>query len=319
MRRFVGIAALSFTFASVILTAPVSAVILHSSANRNTSAPTGSLANSGWQWQGQFGNFSATVISKKYIITAGHFNAAVGTSLVINGNSHRTVQMWGDPETDLRIYKCVGTFASWAPLWKDSSDTGRSVVLFGRGTQRGEEVRVNGELKGWKWGTEDAVRSWGRNSISEIADGGEEVGQLLRMPFNAELSASSEGHLSRGDSGGGVFAKRGPNWTLVGVNYSTEGPYSLTTNGPTFDAAIFDQGGLWSQGTGMVNNTSQNIPGASYATRLSPRINWISDVFNGRVAPGDPGGGGGIPVPEPSSAMALGGTALATLARRRHN
>ena len=314
------IAACAITCAATAAMAPrqAQAVIIFNQSGRNTSTPTGSVANSGWQWQGKFGGFLATAISKKYIITAGHFNNAVGTSFSLNGKNHRTVEVWDDPESDLRISKCVGLFESWAPLWKDNTDKGRSVVLFGRGTQRGEEVRVNGALKGWKWGAEDGVQSWGRNSINEVVQGGKGQGDLLRMSFDQEFGPSAEGHLSRGDSGGGVFARQGKNWKLVGVNFSTDGPYSLTQGGQTFDAAIFDRSGLFETGNGAIPSG----PGSSYATRLASRINWISDVFNGRATPGIPsggGGGGGGPVtPEPTgAAIFLGAGAIGLLRRTR--
>ena len=120
--------------------------------------------------------------------------------------------------------------------------------------------------------------------------------------------------------GGGDFAGAARQHSQDPGSAAKGGIYPPAPKGqwaPEFDAAIFDQGGLWTQSTGLVNNTSQNIPGASYATRLSSRINWISDVFNGRVAPGDPDGGGGIPVPEPSAALVMGGAALASFLRRR--
>src|SRR3954447_4882069 len=58
------------------------AVILYRSATRNTSPPTGSLLNSGWQFEGQWGNFLGTPIaptgatSTKFFITAAHVGGA---------------------------------------------------------------------------------------------------------------------------------------------------------------------------------------------------------------------------------------------------
>jgi hypothetical protein len=37
----------------------------------NTTAPTGEYADSGWQYQGRWGNFLGTVISPNCFITAG--------------------------------------------------------------------------------------------------------------------------------------------------------------------------------------------------------------------------------------------------------
>src|SRR6202162_3921549 len=52
--------------------APARAVILFGTADpsANTSAPTGALAGSGWQYEGQFGAFLGTAIASNYFITA---------------------------------------------------------------------------------------------------------------------------------------------------------------------------------------------------------------------------------------------------------
>jgi hypothetical protein len=296
--------------------APASAVVLYN-GTRNTAAPTGTYADSGWQWQGQWGGFLGTAISKKYFITAHHFGGAVGQNFILNGKTHRTVEVWGDRESDLRIYKCVGLFDSWAPLFTDSTEVGRSVVINGRGRDKGDEVRVNGQLKGWKWGVEDGVQSWGRNAVSSVASNGLGGSDLLKMDFDA-LGTTYEASLVGGDSGGGVFVKQGNKWKLAGVNYSVDGKFSTSSNGSDpFDAAIFDRGGLWTQGIGFQSDQANNLPTASYATRISSRMDWIQGVFNGSVKPGifNPGPGGDTPTPEPAGAMTM--IALGSLALRR--
>ena len=51
------------------------AVILHHTQWRNKSAPTGTYANSGWQYQGNWNGFLGTPISSKHFITvAGSAN-----------------------------------------------------------------------------------------------------------------------------------------------------------------------------------------------------------------------------------------------------
>lgn len=293
-------------------------IILEYSPNRNTTAPRGSLANSGWQWEGQVGSFLGTAISKKYIITAGHFDPKVGFSFDINGEKHRTIAMWDDPNSDLRIFKCVGTFTSWAPLVNKNIETNRVATMFGRGTSRGDDVMQNGQLKGWKWGDEDHVQSWGRNLINGVADGGKGFGQLLQMNFDAN-GVGYEGAYSRGDSGAGLFIKFGTKWELAGVAYSADGPFSPSTDGSNaFDASIFDRGGLWSQSNGFTADQSQDVPGASYATRIFANMSWINGVLSGTIPPGNPSSGSiGRGVPEPSGALLLSLCAFAAFSRRR--
>src|SRR6185436_10644721 len=38
----------------------------------NTTAPTGALAGSGWQYEGKWGSFLGTVIAPQYFVTAEH-------------------------------------------------------------------------------------------------------------------------------------------------------------------------------------------------------------------------------------------------------
>ena len=44
----------------------------------NTSAPTDELANSGWQYQGLWGNFTGTPIAPQFFVTARHVGGEVG-------------------------------------------------------------------------------------------------------------------------------------------------------------------------------------------------------------------------------------------------
>ncbi|MGH7179363.1 MAG: hypothetical protein ACREJC_18445, partial [Tepidisphaeraceae bacterium] len=306
------------------LCAPARAVILYSTATRNTSAPTGAYANSGWQYQGQFASFLGTAISKKFVITAGHVGDGTGFVYNYQGGRYRLQKMWDDPESDLRIYKVGGIMPTWARFFEGTGEVSRSVAVFGRGTQRGDEVRVNGALKGWKWGNNDGVQSWGRNTISGIADGGDGKGLLLAFNFDQQGNTYEAG-LTKGDSGGGLFIKQGTIWRLAGINYSVDGSWSLTQNGQAFDANLFDKGGLWQVGGGFVNDTLNNQPAAAYATRINAHLGWISDVLNERIAPDRDitartsafVTGFGIELPEPGAATLLASVAGLMLRRSR--
>src|SRR3989442_611974 len=75
-----------------------------------------------------------------------------------------------------------------------ASEIGKHMVVIGRGTQRGDEVRVNGVLKGWQWGAADLVQSWGENTISDTPKGNAEQGDFVAFDFTA--GATNEGILS---------------------------------------------------------------------------------------------------------------------------
>src|SRR5690606_5741776 len=116
-----------------------------------------------------------------------------------------------------------GTFSSYAPMYNGGQEAGKSAVIFGRGTQRGDEVVVNNELKGWTWGVGDGQMRWGENTIEGS------YGSLIRMSFDIDGGAN-EVHLSSGDSGGGVFVLDQGIWKLAGVNYAVEGPWKTTSD-----------------------------------------------------------------------------------------
>ncbi len=131
--------------------------------NRET-APTGSLAGSGWRFQGEYKEFLGTMISPRHFITAIHigkgsttfvqkswFSGETGDRVYYinpdfnNGNGSRDV-----PGTDLRIFEVYGEFPAYAPLYTSSNEAGRQVVMMGRGKPRGAEVTRLSQTRGWR-------------------------------------------------------------------------------------------------------------------------------------------------------------------------
>src|SRR5688572_16569929 len=234
-----------------------SAVILYASNQRNTTAP-GSLAkhgtshtpggpndprrllNSGWQWQVLFDNAqgaaSGTAIAPQYFITAAHLGGPGNSTVTLNGvtynidssfNAGIGTPGWAeDPNSDLRIWKITGTFPTHAQLYNEAlgSEVNRPLVVFGRGSQRGAEVRVGGELKGWQWGPRDGALSWGENNVGQIVNFGAGFGAGLRFFFDAD-GGPNEAGLSDRDSGGGLFIRSGGAWKLAGINLAVDGPW----------------------------------------------------------------------------------------------
>src|SRR5438477_6618513 len=133
----------------------------------NTTAPTGALADSGWQFQGAWGVYLGTPIASNFFVTAAHVGGSVGDLFHFRGVDYPTVASFSDPSSDLRVWRVCGTFPEYAPLYSQNNESGKTVAVFGRGTQRGAEVIVNNlalsELKGWQWGTSDTVQRWGTN------------------------------------------------------------------------------------------------------------------------------------------------------------
>lgn len=276
------------------------AVIFYSTDDptHNTTAPTGDLAGSGWQWTGFWGGVTGTTISPNQFITATHVGGSVGQTFTYNGLSYRTTGVVN--QGDLAVWTVEGTFGDYAPILSTAPAAGSSAVLIGRGTQRGSEVVVNGELKGWQWGASDGVLRWGENNV---ASGN---GSLIRFSFDA-TGGANEAHFSAGDSGGGTFIQDNGVWKLAAINYAVEGPFSTTAGGSQFNAALFDKGGLYRNGSPFTESANDK-PSSLYSTSLAANYSWISSVIL-------------VQVPEPS-VTALAGLSGALLlgwkgARRR--
>jgi hypothetical protein len=270
---------------------PLNAVIFYSTADpeHNTSAPTGSLTNSGWQLQGRWGAYLGTAVSSNAFLTAQHVGDSLGALFHLNGIAYPSTAFFDDPETDLRLVQVCGTFPDFAILHTNQTEIGKPMVVIGRGTQRGTPVitgDANDKTNGWRWGLFDSRIRWGENDVDDVVDGNalfekSTVGDLLKARFNAD-AGPNECHLSVGDSAGGLFILDGT-WQLAGINFAVDGPYNTSTNGAGFEAAIFDEGGLFRRDDNdewaLIPDRPFDQSGAFYATRVSTRIDWIQSVL----------------------------------------
>ena len=263
----------------------VRAVIFKSTGDPtyNTNAPTGSLTNSGWQYEGSWGSYLGTPIAPRYLIVAKHVGGSTGDVFELNGLLYHPVESSDCPNADLRIWRMAETFPSYAPLYTNSNEIGQHCVVFGRGTQRGSPVVVDGITNGWRWGTGDVIERWGENDIATNVNGGASLGQLLYPTFD-RTGGSNECHLSVGDSSGGLFMQEDGVWKLGGIHYAVDGRFSTdgTTN-TQFDAALLDVGGLYVGGGtnwDFITNEVYDIPSGFYSTRISANLAWINSVID---------------------------------------
>ena len=294
------IQALVFT---ALLPAAAHAVIVYGPQTRNTTVPTGSFPNSGWQYEGNWGSFLGTPIAPHAFITAKHVEGSVGNTFSYLSTNYTTTSFSDNPGTDLRVWQVSGTFPSYAPLYTASNETNKELVVFGRGTQRGTVFNVGGQAQGWLWGPIDGVQSWGTNTVDGIATD-PSLGQFLQYDFaaNPGVAGVNEGILSDHDSGGGVFINDAGTWKLAGINYGTDGPYKFDPNATTsFHASLYDQSGLYVENASHQWVAAPNSPGASYSSRISSNATWISTA-----------------VPEPASMMFVGAAGF-MLGRRRQS
>jgi hypothetical protein len=347
---------------ALVVAKSADAVIVYGSQGRNTSAPTGALANAGWQWEGQFGSFLGTAIGSQYFITAQHIGGSTGTGFFYNNVNYSIDPTFGSGNgyvniggTDLRVWKVTGTLPSYAPLYGAQSgetfgsETGKALFDVGRGLQRGNPVtilsaqlysgtgtispgatnpildipaptsppagsnpssnpRPGGSLtaiKGWDWGTYDGLQSWGTNTATgTLTD--PTLGKFVYFDFT-ENASPNEGILAPGDSGGGLFidATGNGNWELAGVNYGVDAFFRGTPNGNTLSAALFDESGLYMEGSTSsapyvyVPQDGFDHPANSFDSSISGNISAIESLIGGSGAASV---SDGIPaVPEPGA------------------
>ena len=283
----------------------VRAVILEGTGDPtyNTNAPTGSLTNSGWQYEGQWYIWLGTPIAPTFFLTAHHINGNVGDPIIFNGVSYTTVANFDDPDSDLRIWQVGQTFPSYAPLYTNSNEVGSTCLVIGRGTQRGSTVlveRVTSTLtNGWMWGASDNVQRWGENSISGVYTGLVATpcctypnAQYLGATFE-DNGNSNECDLSLNDSGGAMFIQDGGStgtWKLAGIHCAVGyTPVNTNGSGSGFNAAVVDFRGLyledcatgcWTLAASTNDSGPVIAPFSFLSTRVSARISWINSILN---------------------------------------
>jgi hypothetical protein len=273
---------------ALLLPRSAPAIIFNSTSDPtyNTTAPTGALSNSGWQYEFQWGSFLGTPIDAHHFLLAAHIGQVnPGTNFSFNGTTYTTVT-FSDGSAykdfgDLRLVQVDQPFYSYAPLYDattDGSEVGRNVVTIGRGTQRGDPVVVNSVTKGWTWGTPDSIQRWGENQVTTTSND-PNAGPQLAFAFDASGTGNvgaNEATLSTGDSSGGVFINVNGQWKLAAVNHGVTGPYGFTSTDAPFNAALTDTGGLYNRSNPnnpvFITDTPTDKPSFWLADRISPSL-----------------------------------------------
>jgi len=236
----------------------------------NTTEPTGSLAGSGWQYEGNFGDFLGTAIAPHSFVTAKHLGTGP-TQFSYHGVNYAIVRSFADLGSDLCIFEVEGTLPIYAPLYSRNDEVGQHLVVIGRGTQRGAGRVVNGQLRGWEYGPADSVQRWGENEVARILRG------ALYVLFD-QAGLPQEGHLTAGDSGGAVFLKDGETWKLAGINSDVDTFASGPDRGGPYAAAMFDERGSYRSDGTLVTGRAP-VPSGFYAARISARLQWIYSII----------------------------------------
>jgi len=255
----------------------------------NTTAPTGDLAGSGWQFEGYWGGFTGTPIAPNFFMSAHHIGQGgtvftfqgVDYHLVPTGNSNNPYVNFADPYSDLIIWQVIETFPTFAPLYPAGDEVGQRLVVIGHGTQRGTELTLNGTLRGWNWGAADGAQRWGENIVSAIVPD-PSYHELIYATFD-QNGLPSEAHLSAGDSGGGVFIEQSGVWKLAAINLGVDDLYTQPSDSGHFVAAVFDARGYYnklSDGSFVLISGADPVPTGFYSTRISSSLDWIYSAID---------------------------------------
>jgi hypothetical protein len=275
--------------AGIVLAWPACRAVLFKSTGDptyNTTAPGGTLTNSGWQYQGQWGGFLGTPIAPTYFLAAKHVSGYSGMVFNFGGSVYHIGKIISNPAADLVVCHVAETFPQYAPLYTNSDEVGKHCVVFGRGTQRGAPVIVSKATNGWAWGASDGVQRWGENDVYTNLDEGAGLGQQLVCTFDSSGS-SNECQLSVGDSSGAMFIQDGSTWKLAAIHYAVSNPWISTNgvNGSGFNAAMLDYFGVYVGGDSNWVRQTQHYSAAFFSTRVSANLAWISSVID--LLPGD--------------------------------
>jgi hypothetical protein len=277
---------------SIFAAAAARAVILLDTGDPavNTTAPTGALANSGWQYEGIWGGFLGTPIAPHFFISAAHVGQSGGVNFSFQGETYTIVQSYSLPNSDLLIWKVREDFPSFAPVYSKRDELGQHLVDIGRGTERGSAITLNSTLRGWNWGNGTGVRRWGENDVSEIVP--YEGHALLYATFDQHVQPNdrpNECHLSGGDSGGALFINDAGVWKLAGINFSVDDVFVQTSPPPSpsytqLVAALFDARDYYtSDGNNPPTYTlisgSDPVSTGFYASQISSELAWIGGVL----------------------------------------
>lgn len=244
----------------------------------NTAAPGGALADSGWQYEGEWGGFLGTPIAPHFFISAAHIGNAGNSLFVYNGTTYTATQSYSLGGSDLIIWQVRETFPSFAPLYTARTEIGKHLVAIGRGTDRGDAVTLNAALRGWNWGAVRSIERWGENDVVDLVS--YQGHDLVYATFQAAASPN-ECHLSVGDSGGAIFLNDSGRWKLAGIHYSVDDLYTAPDPQTAFAAAIFDARGFYSyDGATFTQITGDNpVPTGFYSSRIASELAWIGRVI----------------------------------------
>ncbi|MGL4400905.1 MAG: PEP-CTERM sorting domain-containing protein [Luteolibacter sp.] len=193
---------------------------------------------------GVYLGYNATSLTG-WVLSAAHIGPEP-TSITVAGNSY-SVSGVGTPigTTDLILYEIGGGTGdpalpslSTVPLATTAATAGEFLIMTGRGFTTSSAAPYpwgspgTSDLNGTRWGTNTVEFNTTIGSNYIITD--------FDAPASAQTTAY-EGQGAVGDSGGGIFIRRGGQWVLSGIAHFVDaGPvFDPTVGGQTVDPAEY--------------------------------------------------------------------------------
>jgi hypothetical protein len=250
------------------------------------------------------GNFLGTVFTSNAVLTSKHIYFGTNTIFSYAGQTRTVTSIVEDAASDLKILRFGPPVATWARLnLEPAADTGGWAVVQGRGLERGGLVVTGSRTNGWTWGVSQNIRRWGVNRYEGFAAYHPTGGPVLAVAAFDYGAETNECMLSNGDSTGPSFVRTGSGWKLAVVSLGVDPmTFSHAANGAAAsNATLYDYSGLYyKDGTNWVYATPTNVPlPCTFAgSRVSMRLDWITNAVPGLAFPADVGlnweGGGAL-------------------------
>jgi Domain of unknown function DUF11 len=285
-------------------------------------APTGTLAQSGWQQTVMIdcrtrptgmSNFLGTVIFSNALLTADHITEIKTNDTFILEGTHTLTSKHISAGSDLAIWFFTPSVTNQAHIARlnieSDIDTNALVVYQGCGTERGALVTTGTITNGWKWFNLNSwgTRRWGVNQTFAETDDG-----LYAIASFDNNGDPDECMLSRGDSGGPGFIKTGSGWKVAMVNYGVDPMIFTVSTNPvaSFYGALYDCAGLYyldGSAWKWVSPANSPAPCLLACSRTSQRIAWLTNTVAGLTFPADLGLSWLCQTNHPSAAQAASG------------
>ncbi|MDP4879382.1 MAG: hypothetical protein NWR36_05820 [Opitutales bacterium] len=197
------------------------------------------------------GSGSAVYLGGKYVLTANHVNLL--SNITFDGSTLYKRDTAFSPrqvsDTDLKVIKLekVPTGLVGVTLNTSISDFNKTGTIVGWG--RGRSTSDTDGSNGWTWGnsTTEAKR-WGTNAITSAAifpSYGDTNGNtytntpVLVTILNSGLGVNDdEAAAADLDSGGGIFAKFGNEWRLIGLTILSSNPSNFNNTDQNYFVRI---------------------------------------------------------------------------------